>query len=192
MSTAPPISVAIIGAGGRGQGFATLLNESAGKGRVCAVAEPRDDYRHDIMQQYDIPESHVFRTWQEFVEQPKMCDAVVLATMDRDHVEPAVRCLDMGYHLLLEKPMATSLEDCRAIEAAQRRSGKVVAVCHSLRYQKGFRKLKELIAAGRIGRIISLDQLEQVAFWHQAHSFVRGNWGQRRALDLHAAGEELP
>ena len=72
--------------------------------------------------------------------------------------------------------MATSLADCRTIEAAQRKSGAMVAVCHSMRYHKGFATLCEIVKSGRIGEIVSLDQLEQVASWHQAHSFVRGNW----------------
>jgi predicted dehydrogenase len=119
----------------------------------------------------------VFKTWQEFCEKPRMCDAVVISTLDQQHVGPAVACLDKGYDLLLEKPMATTLADCRAIEQAQRRSGKIVSVCHSLRYHKGFRKVKDLVAAGAIGRLITVDQIEQVNYWHQAHSFVRGNFG---------------
>ena len=50
-------------------------------------------------------------------------------------------------------------------------------VCHSLRYQKGFRKVKELLESGVIGKVMSVNLTEQVAWWHQAHSFVRGNWG---------------
>jgi predicted dehydrogenase len=173
------ITVAIIGAGGRGQGFAELVKASglAGLGEIVAVAEPRDAYREMLATKFALPEPRVFRTWQEFAAQPKMCDAVVISTMDRDHVGPAVACLEKGYHVLLEKPMAVSLEDCQAIEAAQRKAGTIVAVCHSMRYHKGFAKVKELIDAGRIGEVVTVDQLEQVAFWHQAHSFVRGNWG---------------
>lgn len=170
-------TIAIIGAGGRGTGFAKLISEHPDLGKVIAVAEPRDEYRDGLAAEHQIDRSRVFRTWQEFIAQPKMCDAVVIATSDREHVGPAVACLDKGYDMLLEKPMATSLADCRAIEAAQRRSGKLLGVCHSLRYHIGFRKVKELLQAGAIGRIITVDLLEQVAYWHQAHSFVRGNWG---------------
>lgn len=171
------VTVAILGAGGRGQGFGTILQQMPHIARVVAVAEPREAYRNKFARAHSLPTGAVFNDWREFVARPKMCDAVVVATMDREHVEPAVACLEKGYHLFLEKPMATTLEDCRAIEAAQRRSGRLVAVCHSLRYHKGFRKVKELVEAGRIGRVVSIDQLEQVSYWHQAHSFVRGNWG---------------
>lgn len=172
-----PKTVAILGAGGRGAGFANLIREFSLLGRVVAVAEPRDDYRAAFAKEHQVAAGKVFKTWQAFVKKPKMCDAVVISTMDREHVGPAVACLDLGYDVLLEKPMATSLADCQAIEAAQRRSGAIVGVCHSLRYNKGFRKVKELVDSGLIGRVMSLDQLEQVAYWHQAHSFVRGNWG---------------
>lgn len=172
-----PKKIAIIGAGGRGCGFAALIKEFGTLGEVVAVAEPRDEYRMAVVTAHGITPAMTFRTWQEFVARPKLCDAVVIATMDREHAGPAIACLEKGYHLLLEKPMATTLEDCRAIEAAQRKTGKIVAVCHSMRYHKGFRKVKELIADGAVGRVITLDQIEQVAYWHQAHSFVRGNWG---------------
>jgi len=171
-----PKTVAIIGAGGRGAHFGSLIANTFSE-KVVAVAEPRPEYRQGLAGQFGIPPERQFATWQEFTAQPKMCDAVVIATMDKDHVGPAVNCLKKGYDLLLEKPMATTLEDCRAIETAQRQSKAIVAVCHSLRYNKGFRKVFDLTADGTIGKIITIDQLEDVAFWHQAHSFVRGNWG---------------
>ena len=175
--TRTPKTVAIIGAGGRGQMFSELISQNAHLGCVTAVAEPRDSYRNAIGDRWGIPEERRFRSWAALCGQPRMADAAVVATMDRLHAGPAVACLNAGYDLLLEKPMAPTLDECRAIEAAQRRSGRIVAVCHSMRYHKGFRKLRDLVADGAIGRVVTVDQLEQVAYWHQAHSFVRGNWG---------------
>ena len=175
--TKQPIRVAVLGAGSRGQGFGNILADLPHLAQVVAVAEPRDAYREAFAAAHQLSPGQVFRTWQDFLARPPACEAVVVATMDQDHVQPAVSCLDQGLHLLLEKPMATSLEDCRAIEAAQRKSGRMVAVCHSLRYNKGFATLREIATSGRIGEIVSVDQLEQVTDWHQAHSFVRGNWG---------------
>ena len=169
--------VAILGAGGRGSGFGQLVREFGHLAEVVAVAEPRDSYRDGFAREHKLPADRVFKSWQEFCAQPKLADAVIICTMDRDHVGPAVACLDKGYDVLLEKPMATSLADCCATEQAQRRSGAIMGVCHSLRYQKGFRRVKEIVDAGTIGRVMTLDQLEQVGYWHQAHSFVRGNWG---------------
>jgi predicted dehydrogenase len=172
-----PKAIAILGAGARGAGFAWLIRDHAHLGRVIAVAEPRPEYRDALAKDCGIPPELQFEDWRGFCARPKMADGVVIATMDRDHAGPTIACLDKGYDVFLEKPMAPTLEECRAIEAAQRRSGRIVAVCHSLRYQKGFRKLRDLVAEGAIGRMITVDQIEQVAWWHQAHSFVRGNWG---------------
>ena len=174
-----PKTIAIVGAGGRGQLFTSLIGEYKHLGRVVAVAEPRDEYRQAVATAANLPLAMQFKNWQEFVAQPRLCDAVVIATMDRDHKAPAVACLNKGYDLLLEKPLAPTLAECRAIEAAQRKSGGIVAVCHSLRYQKGFSKVKEVVASGLVGEVVSVDQLEPVAHWHQAHSFVRGNWGNK-------------
>ena len=175
--TTKPVRVAVLGAGVRGHGFGQIMAELPLLAQVVAVAEPRDAYRDLFAAEHHLAPGQVFKTWEDFVACPPSCDAVVIATMDQDHVKSAVACLKKGLHVLLEKPMATLLKDCRAIEAAQRKAGTMVAVCHSMRYQKGFATLREVVASGRIGEIVSMDQIEQVSFWHQAHSFVRGNWG---------------
>lgn len=175
--TTTPLTIALIGAGGRGHGFAAMLERSFPHlARITAVAEPRDEYRQDIVSMWNLPASHVFSDWRELVARPKLADAVIIATPDREHAGPAVACLDQGCHLFLEKPMAISLADCEAIAAAAARANAVTTVCHSLRYNKGKSLFADIVRSGRIGRLITLDQIEQVAWWHQAHSFVRGNW----------------
>lgn len=172
-----PLRVAVLGAGTRGRLFGEILAELPHLARVVAVAEPRAPYRDDFAARFGLSAGQVFNTWQEFVSAPRPCDAVIIATMDRDHLGPALACLDRGHDMLLEKPMAPTLAECRVLDRAQRASGRLVAVCHSLRHQKGFAAVKALVASGRLGRLMSVDQLEQVGFAHYAHSYVRGNWG---------------
>lgn len=171
-----PKRIALIGAGDRGRLFSNMIADLPDRARIVAVAEPRQPYRAFIAGQHNIPASHCFNDWREIVAQRDIADAAIIATPDREHVGPAVAALDNGWDLLLEKPMGVTLDQCRAIEAAQQRSGRIVGVCHSLRYHAGFRKLRDLVADGLIGKLITLDQLEQVEIRHQAHSFVRGNW----------------
>jgi predicted dehydrogenase len=171
-----PVTVGVIGAGSRGTMFGDLVAGMPDLGRIVAVAEPRDAYRERFARRHNLAPSAVFSDWRAFLDGPRRCDAVVVATLDRDHAAPAIAASRLGCHLLLEKPMAVTLEDCRAIAAAQQAAGTVSSVCHSLRYHAGFSALKDAVAGGRIGRPVSLDQLEQVVWWHQAHSFVRGNW----------------
>lgn len=159
-----PKTIAILGAGERGAYFARLIEQNNPPGKVIAVAEPRTDYRQAFVQRHAIPAGNVFASWQDFVTRPRLCDAVVVSTLDREHVGPAVACLKRGYDMLLEKPMGVTLAECRQIAAAQRKFGSIVGVCHSLRHHKGFRMVKELIAGGAIGRVMTLDLIEQVGF----------------------------
>jgi predicted dehydrogenase len=171
-----PKRIAILGFGQRGSMFADLARQREGLAQVVAVAEPMAQRRADAVRTFGLPASAVFADWRDFTAQKRAVDAVVIATQDRDHVAPAVACLETGYDLLLEKPMSVTLADCQSIAAAHARSGRLLAVCHSLRYQRGFRMVRDLLRAGRIGRIISVDLTERVGVHHYAHSYVRGNW----------------
>jgi predicted dehydrogenase len=92
------------------------------------------------------------------------------------HVEPAEAFAALGYHILLEKPLAPDEAGCRRIVAAVEKAGIMFAVGHVLRYTPYTRAVKEIAASGQLGDIMSVQHLEPVGFWHQAHSYVRGNW----------------
>lgn len=104
-----------------------------------------------------------------------MADYAIIATGDTHHVEPTLAALDAGYHVLLEKPMALDEADATAIVDAARRADRVVAVCHVYRYSHLFAALHRVIAAGELGDVVSIQLAENVAFWHYAHSYVRGH-----------------
>ena len=89
---------------------------------------------------------------------------------------PAVAFAQLGYHVLLEKPMAVTESDCREITEACQSNGVYLAVCHVLRYFPPVVKIKELIDSGAIGSVMTINHTENVGYWHFAHSFVRGNW----------------
>lgn len=172
-----PIKVAILGCGMRGQFmYAPFSKLRPDLMELVAVAEPDDKRREGIAKEYNLPEEVCFKSAEEFLEQPKMADVVFLCTQDQQHVSQAVAALDKGYHMLLEKPVATTIADCEAILEAANRNDRKVAVCHVLRYTMFYQLLKFYIESGRIGDVMSMTQLEQVGWWHQAHSFVRGNW----------------
>jgi predicted dehydrogenase len=172
----PPVTLIINGAGSRGTGYAEYARQHPDQVRIVGVAEPRDFYRQQLVDQHHIPPANVFRDWREVAEQPRLADGAIISTPDQEHVGPAVALAKRGYHLLLEKPMAPTLAECRQVIAAVRASGVMLAVCHVMRYTAYTQKVKEIVTAGRLGEVISLQHLEAVGWWHQAHSFVRGNW----------------
>ena len=171
-----PISLLIVGAGGRGTSYALYPTEHPDLAKVVAVAEPRDFYRKRMARRHAIPAGNVFKDWRRAALRPRLADAVLICTQDAMHADPAVAFAAQGYHILLEKPMAPSAADCRRIVEAALQSKGLFAVCHVLRYTEYTQKLKSLVDAGLIGDLVSMQHLEPVGYWHQAHSFVRGNW----------------
>ncbi len=176
-----PITLAIIGAGSRGMGaYGRYCLEHPDEVRIVAVAEPREHNRMEMAKSHNIPSKNVFSNWKEMLSRPKLADAVVIATMETMHKEIAIRSAELGYHILLEKPMAPDVEGCKAIVEAVKKYNVILMVCHVLRYSGYFAKIKEIIDSGRIGDVVNIQHMEGVGWWHQPHSFVRGNFRNTR------------
>lgn len=171
-----PVSIAIAGAGGRGWGYARFAEKCPEKAKIVGVAEPRDFHRERVVKTHGIAADKTFNTWQEMAKRPRLADAVLICTQDAMHEEPALAFAKLGYNILLEKPMAPTAEACRNIVAAVKEADIIFAVCHVMRYTRYTQFLKKMLDDGLIGEIASIDHYEPVGFWHQAHSFVRGNW----------------
>ena len=75
--------------------------------------------------------------------------------------------------------MSPFLNECIDIVKSQEDSGKVLSLAHVLRYAPFFQQIKKIIDSNKFGKIISMDLLEEVGYWHFAHSFVRGNWSKK-------------
>ena len=173
---AKPITFALLACGSRGNGAANWIQRHPEMAKLVALADPNADRRNRIGDVHGIPADLRFDSWQALLSKPNLADAVLNTTMDALHAPSALAALNLGYHMMLEKPMATTLADCIAIDAARQKNNVIVSVCHSLRYQVVYREVKRLITSGAIGQVISIDQLEAVDPVHQSHSYVRGNW----------------
>jgi predicted dehydrogenase len=172
-----PVTILVIGAGARGTGYATYATKHPDLAKVVGVAEPREFYRNQLAETHDIPAENVFTDWQLAAKRERFADVVIIATQDNMHVDPAVAFADLGYHMLLEKPMAPNEADCRRIVSAAVENKIIFSVCHVMRYSLYTQKLKSILDSGAIGEVVSLQHLEPVGYFHQAHAFVRGNWG---------------
>ncbi len=175
-----PITAVVLGAGSRGVNYSDYALKWPEELKIVAVAEPRKDRRERFAAAHHIPAECCFESWADLLAQPRLADAAFVCTLDDDHVGPAMAAVQKGYHILLEKPMSNREDECVAIEKAARESGKTMAVCHVLRYTAFYRTIKSILDDGTIGDITVVSQIENVAYWHQAHSFVRGNWRNSR------------
>lgn len=174
-----PITVTLIGAGMRGMIYTGYALAKPHELQIVAVADPDEGKRELCRERYGIAPSHCYGSWDELFAGPRVSDAVFICTQDRDHYEPTMKALQAGYHVLLEKPMSPSWEECVAMARQAELSDRVFTICHVLRYSPFFQTIKELLDEGRIGRLMSIQHNENVGYWHQAHSYVRGKW--RRA-----------
>lgn len=172
-----PITVAIAGLGGRGKDtYAPMALSRPDLMKIVAIADIVPEKVADVAQTYGVPPEGCFSSAEEMLAQPRLADVLFVCTQDRQHVGHAIPALEKGYHILMEKPVSPVLSECQRVLQAAKKAQRQVVVCHVLRYTPFFQKIKEVIDSGRIGRVVSVQSLENVVYWHQAHSFVRGNW----------------
>lgn len=179
-----PLDAVLIGAGARGwhtYGRWALKNKDRIK--FIAVAEPREARRQGFAKEWDISKKRQFTSWKDLLNEAigKIADACVICTQDKMHTEPALKALQLGYHVLLEKPMATTKQECIELVKQAEKVGRQLRICHVARYTTMFSTIKHAINEGLIGDIINIIHSENVAYWHFPHGYVRGNW--RKATD---------
>lgn len=170
------VKIAICGMGSRGMANGKrLLN--LGSAEITAIAEPREDRRSLARQALGVQNSACFSSLEELAKAPKMADAMLITTQDRFHHSHAITALNAGYDILLEKPIAVSLEECQDIADTAKQLNRKAAIFHVLRYAPFYQAARKAIDDGIIGEPVNITALENVGYWHQAHSYVRGNWG---------------
>ena len=171
------LRIAIIGLGSRGKNaYGTELLTLQDRAVVTAVADPNEERLKIGADEHNVPEERRFHSAEELLAQPKLADIAIICTQDRQHVPHAVAALRKGYDILMEKPISPFLSQLQEIVRVAREEKRRVVVCHVLRYTPFFQLIKQTIDSGRLGKIINIQALENVRYWHQAHSFVRGNW----------------
>jgi len=175
------ITVITLGAGNRGNVYGNFALSYPDELDVVGVAEPIPLRNERYTKKHNIPEANRFTTWEQVFQKPKFADAVLITTPDNLHYGPCMAALKAGYDVLLEKPISPSEKECRDILALAKKTGRIVAVCHVLRYAPYFVKLREIMHSGAIGEIISLQHMEPIEHIHMSHSYVRGNWHDRNA-----------
>ena len=173
-----PVSIVAIGAGNRTNKYLEYVRRNPDKARLIGVVELNDLRRQKVAVEFGLDASCCYTDYRDFFRSPLEADAVMICTPENMHFEPAMLAIEAGYHVLLEKPIAQTLEECLAIGEAARRKNVIVSVCHVLRYHPYFIKLKELACSGELGNIISINHCTSVGVDRATHSFVRGLWSR--------------
>lgn len=170
------ITVVVIGAGSRGNVYAGYFKKYPDAVQVVGVSDILEHRCRKMADAHGVPPEHRFGDWSEVFKVPKFADAVVVSTPDDVHYAPCMKALEMGYDVLLEKPVAPTEKECKNILKQAHKYDRIVAVCHVLRYAPYFIALREVVRSGAIGQLVSVQHMEPIQYAHMAHSYVRGNW----------------
>lgn len=170
------IKIVAIGAGNRTNKYLEYVKQHPDKVKLVGVVELNDIRRKHVAERFGLDESQCFADYRDFFQHPFDADAVMVCTPENMHFEPTMQAIGRGYHVLLEKPIAQTLEECMLIAEAARKHDVLVSVCHVLRYHPYFMKIKELVDSGELGHIISINHRTSVGVDRTAHGFVRGIW----------------
>lgn len=194
-SGSEPVTAVIVGAGNRGLVYASYAQDHPDELKIVGVADPRRLRRKHVAELYDLSPDQCFETAEEMAARPQMADAAINGTMDHLHIETTKPLLRRGYDVLLEKPFATDEEQMWDLLDTSTETGRLVVVCHVLRYTAFYRAIRERIARGEIGDIINIQTTEHVSYHHTAVAYVRGKWshtdGERASMLLAKCSHDL-
>lgn len=169
------VRLAMIGAGDRGfHCYAPYALEKPYEVEFTAIAEMDDEKRTAFAEQFNIPPEYQFKDYNDLLNAPRLADGILICTGDRLHVDPAMKAMEKGYHIMMEKPMAPDLKQCIELWNAAENYNRTFILCFVLRYTEFFQTIKKILDEERIGKVNSINHMENIPLTDQVHSFTRG------------------
>ena len=147
--------VGIIGCGGIGTRYATAFQQLGDRAEVVAACDILEEKVNAFVEQFEIPSAY---TDMQQMLSTEPFDIVGVTTHNREHVEPTIAAAQAGAKAILcEKPMALNMRDAdRVIEACER-SGTKLAIDHTMRFEPNWRRVKQMVDEGAIGRLLHIE-----------------------------------
>ena len=174
------IKIAVVGYGNRGQVYADYSLDEPDEVEVAAVIDPNTYKLQVAKEKYHLVDGQVFTAYKDFVDSGLDVDIVVNATMEQIHYQTAIEILQSKHHMLIEKPIVPDKGQLLEIQRVAKENGCMVFVCHVLRYSPFYKKIKSMIAEGKVGKITSMEMNEHVWVPHYLTSYVRGKWNSEK------------
>ena len=172
------ITISVVGFGNRSKAYIDVLEKYyKDKYVINAILRPNKERQQQLKTEFNIKNENIYNGYEDFIKLKRLSDVVIIGTLDDQHYIPVMHAIKEGYDIILEKPIAMTVEEIVDIsELAKRQKNQLIAVCHVLRYSPLFTKIKELLDEKVIGNVINIQHNENVGYYHFAHSYVRGNW----------------
>lgn len=173
------INIGAIGIGNRTRKYIQYITAHPEVVRLASIVENDPERLRKAQEEYGLRDEECFLDADEFFSKKRDLDGVIIGTPDKLHYPQCMKAISLGYDVLLEKPIAQTLEECEEIEKAAREAGVKVTICYVLRYHPYFLKLKEILGRGDLGDVISILHTMNVGIDRMTHSYVRGPWGRQ-------------
>ena len=159
----------ILGYGIRGRAYASYAKAHPEDFEIAGLADPVAEFPAGA-------KYPTWKSWEEALASGVDADAVIISLPDRLHHKSCVMALEKGYHVLLEKPIGCTWQECEDIRNAQVKARRLVLTGYVLRFAPFYRKLREVIASGAIGELTSVHHLAAISYGKASHAYCRGNW----------------
>ncbi len=164
-----PVKAIILGYGIRGRAYAAYAKTHPQDFEIVGLADPVAEFPADAAYP-------TWKCWEDAIKSGVAADAVIIALPDRLHHKACLMALEKGYHILLEKPIGCTWQECIDIRDAQIKAKKLILTGYVLRFAPFYKKLREVISHGDIGTITSVHHLAAISYGKAAHAYCRGNW----------------
>ena len=173
------IHIGVVGCGSRSISLITHFN-TCQEVRVLGAWDPIEANAKLLLEACKPSNNgQIYPTFQELVND-KQLDWVFIGSPNVFHKEQIIAAFRAGKHVFSEKPLATSIADCVTIRREHKCSGRLLATGFTLRYASIYRKAKEILNSGRLGKIVSINASENITPDHGY--YIMQNW--RRQYEL--------
>ena len=172
------MKIVLLGAGNRARKYLEYIIANPDRVELVGVVEPNRLRRESIARKCGLTSDKLYVSADQFFALGRVADAIVIATPDKYHYPQAMAAIELGDHILLEKPIAQTVEEAEQIKLAADRAGVIVNVCYVLHFHPYFVKLRELVSSGRYGSIVSISHSAPVGIDRAGHVYVRGIWNR--------------
>ena len=177
------VRLAVFGYGNRAKKYLTYLESHPGEIELAGIVDIDKGRLEEARQKYPSCGQIFYSSSDDFFSSADNVDAVIIGTPDDTHYGLCMKALEHGCHVLLEKPAAQTMSQCRDIMAESARQKAHVILCYVLRYHPLYACLKEILASGKYGDIVSINHIVNVGIDRTCHTFVRGPWGDSKTTN---------
>lgn len=169
------IGIGLIGCGGRLRVVARELFNATDKVQITAISDPNPHSIESARQDFN-EQAKVYSDYRDLLRDPAV-EWVMIGSWNCFHAEHVIAAFNAGKHVFCEKPLALTVEDCLAMREAWKASGKMFSIGFTLRYSPHYRRIKEILASGKIGSIVSMEFNETLASDHGG--YIHADWRRK-------------